>query len=263
MKDKAKNLLESLFHDLAYDVAKKILLVICSSGFTFSGAFVVFNKLGLPSWCVIILCIAIAALVAFVALLVLQAISNHYTRAEKIECNYEILEKTVTFKYDGIKCYYNTEIKLLFNKKTREYYGKFYWSGSGDGRITPVNRNYTLNVLKRRTRYIEYVVVFDRAYKKGQKLILKLSGVMDDPEKQFSPYFATTVNDPTKKLKIILQIDPQKYPIEELERDIVPPTYCGHENCEQVQLDDSGEFTWEILNPTLTYQYSLNWSFKP
>ena len=263
MAKENNNLLESLFHNFTYDLVKRILLIIFSSGSSFSGAFLFFNKLEMPLWLVIIICIAIAALGAFVALLIQQAISNRYTRAEKVECNYEILEKTVTFKYDGTKCYYNAELKLLFSKKTREYYGKFYWSGSGDGQIKPVNRNYTLNELKRRTRYIEYVVVFDRAYKKGQKLTLKLSGVMDDPQKQFSPYFATTVNDPTKKLKIVLQIDPQKYPIADLEREIVPPTCCGHENCEQVQLDESGEFTWEISNPRLTYQYSLNWSFKP
>lgn len=261
-KNNSKQLMESISHNLAYDIVKKLLLVIFSSGSTFTGSFIVFKKIGLPVWCTTVLCFSIAALVAFIALTIMRAMSNRYTRSEKIESDYEILEKTVSFKYDGTKCYYDTEIKLVFNKKTREYYGKFYWSGSGSGKIKPANKNYALNELKRRNRYIEYVVVFDRVYKKGQKLTLKLSGEMDDPQKEFSPYFATTVNSPTRRLKIVLHIDPQKYPIEELEKDIIPPAHSGHENCEQVQLDDSGVYAWEIDAPMIAYQYSLNWSFK-
>ena len=262
MREKLKNLFESWTQSFTYDAIKAILVIVFSSGFSSTGAYVFLREQGLPWWHLTILCISIAALFSFGVLLIVQGISNHYTPSDKIESNYEILEKTVALRYDGTKSYYNAEIKLLFKQKTREYYGKFYWSGSGDGRIKPINKNYRLNELKRRNRYIEYVVIFDRAYKKGQKLTLKLTGEMDDPEKKFSPYFATTVNDPTRRLRIVLQIDPQKYPIEDLEQDIVPPTRGGHEDCCSVCLDESGVYTWEIKNPVLTYQYSLNWVFK-
>lgn len=255
--------MESLFHDFAYDALTKMLLFVASSGCSFTGAYMYFSTLKLPTWCLILFCVALAALAAYIVLSIASMISNRYTRAEKVESNYVILDKTVTFKYDGTKCYYTSEIKLHFNKKTQEYYGKFYWSGSGGARIKTVNRNYRLNELKRRTRYIEYAVLFDRAHKKGQKLTLKLNGVMEDPRGEFSPYFSTTIHDPTKKLTVVLQIDPSAYPIEELEKDIIPPTRCNHENCERVYLDDAGTYTWEIPNPILGYQYSLNWTFKP
>lgn len=265
MKEKLRTLGESMFHDMTYDIIKAGLILVFSSGFTFSGVYSLLkNIVQLPTWLIVLLAISVAALVAFFALLIYRAKSKKYTRAERIEKNdYSIVEKIVTFTYGATKSLYKAELKLLINRKTREYYGRFYWSGSGHGHIKPKNRDFTLQELKRRTRYIEYVVIFDREYKKGEELTLTLLGEMEDPQKSFSPYFATTVNSPIKKLKIVLNIDPKNYPIEALERDIVPPTLRGHENCERVQLDDMGVYTWEISNPSLTYQYSLSWSFRP
>lgn len=256
-----KKLLVSLFHSFAYDFVKRLLVFVFSSGFSFAGIFNILRKINIPLWCVILLATASSALITFISLLIYQAISSQYTQAEKIQSNYEILEKNVSFKYDGATCYYNAEIKLLFNVTAREYYGKFYWSGSGDGRIKTVNPNHKLNILKKRTRYIEYVVVFDKAYRKGKKLTFKLAGVMADPERKFSPYFATTICDPTRKLVMTLDIDPDKYPISDLEKECIPPASGKHEDAQSVRLDEAGMYVWEILKPKLSYQYSLNWTF--
>ena len=256
-----KKLLNSIKENAIYDILKYILLTIASYGISFPATYKVLEKFSMPIWIIVILSIAIAALVSFFVLVGYMKKSKKFVPQDKIECNYDILEKIVKFKYGGNKSYYETTIKLKFNQKCREYYGKFYWSGSGDGSIKVTDSNFSLKVLKQRTRYIEYVVVFDKAYKKGKTLMLKLIGEMNDSEGQFSPYFATTISVPTDKLKIILEIDPQKYPICGLEREAVAPQKFDHEDCEKVTLEEDGTYTWEVETPKLSYQYSLNWSF--
>ena len=259
---KLKKLAEDIIKNLAYDIVKTLLLSVFTTGISFPTIFVFLNKLGIPLWCVIIFSIAIVALILFFVLLIYQKISYKYIAPEKIDSNYTITNKTVKFTFDGEKSFYETEITLQFNKKTREYYGKYYWSGSGTGDIKVVNPNYKLDILKQRTRYIEYVVIFDKAYKKDKKLTFKLKGSMSDPEHTFSPYFATTVDVPTKRLKIILNIDNNKYPICDLEKEALPPHKFDHENCEAINLNCENEYIWEIDKPQLSYQYTLTWRFK-
>lgn len=251
-----------MFKNLAYDIAKKILLIAITTGASFPGVFWFFNKFSIPLWCVIFFSIAIVALILFLVLLIYQKISYKYVAPEKIDSSYSVLNKIVKFTFDGEKSFYETEITLQFNEKTREYYGKYYWSGSGDGDIKVVNPNYKLNILKRRTRYIEYVVIFDKAYKKDKKLTFKLRGSMSDPGHTFSPYFATTVDVPTKRLKIILHIDREKYPIRDLEKEAVSPHKFDHENCEPINLNYEDEYVWEVNKPQLSYQYTLTWVFN-
>lgn len=260
--EKLKKFLKDLIKNLAYDIVKTLLLSIFTTGLSFPVVFVALKKLPIPLWCVITVSIAIVSLILFFVLLVYQKLSYKYIAPEKIDSDYNVINKSVKFTYDGEKSYYETEITLQFNKKSREYYGKYYWSGSGDGEINVVNPNYKLNILKQRTRYIEYVVIFDKAYKKDKKLTFKLKGSMSDPKRTFSPYFATSVDVPTKRLKITLHIDKDKYPIRDLEKEAVRPHKFDHENCEPVVLNCEGEYIWEIDNPQLSYQYTLTWLFN-
>lgn len=256
-----KKLLDSIKENAIYDLIKYSLLAVASSGISFSAIFKVLKTFSIPICIVIILSISLAALISFFVLTIYMKKSKKFLPQDKVECEYDILEKTVEFHYDGEKSYYNASIKLKFNQKCREYYGRFYWSGSGNGNIKAVNSNYSLKVLKQRTRNIEYIVVFDKAYRKGKTLTLNLVGEMNDPNGQFSPYFATTVSTPTNKLKIVLKIDPRKYPICGLEREAVAPQKFHHEDSEEVTLDENGTYIWEIETPKISYQYSLNWSF--
>lgn len=262
MNTKFWDFIKSLGRDLAIEIAKKVCIAIVPSGIAFGGILSLCKHWDFPVWATITLCIILTASVAFLALLLIQIVSSRYTKVQKIESEYEILEKTVSFRFDGTRCYYRSEMTLLFKKKATEYYGKYFWSGSGAVKISPENRFFRFDALKRRNRYVEYVILFDRLYKKGEKLTFTLHGEMNDPRGRFAPYFSTKVDTPTRKLKIKLHIDPQKYPITSLEQEIIPPIYCAHENCEQVSLDESGTYIWEIDNPELAYQYSLNWTFE-
>ncbi len=172
-----------------------------------------------------------------------------------------LLIKKMIATNDKPVAYYEADIKLKFNQKTRQYYGKFYWSGGGTGVIDVKNRNFSLQILKQRTRYIEYVITFDKAYKKGKTLTLHLKGKMNDPNDEFSPYFSTTIRVPTKYLVVTLDIDQEKYPIQDLEKEVIPPQQYQHENAEPIELDECGKYEWKIKNPQIAYQYSFNWSF--
>lgn len=259
---KIKSILGDIFKNFAYDIIKSILLSLFAAGVSLPIAFVSLRRLPIPAWCVISFSVAVASLITFLVLLIYQRASSNYVAPEKVDSNYNVIKKIISFIYDGDKSFYEAEITLQFNKKTRAYYGKFYWSGSGEGNISVVNPNYKLNILKQRTRYIEYVVLFDKAYKKGKKTTFKLKGNMNDPERTFSPYFATSVDVPTKELKIILHIDADKYPIHNLEKEAVRQNKFDHEDCESVSLNCESEYIWEIDNPQLSYQYTLTWLFN-
>lgn len=261
--EKIKELAKDMLKNFAYDITKKLLLVACTTGISFPAAFMVLEQLAIPLWCAILASSGIVALLLFFVLLIYQKISYKYVAPEKIDSDYTIVNKVLTFKYDDEVSFYEAEITLEFNKSSRTFYGKYYWSGSGDGEIRPVNSNHTLQVLKRRTRYIEYAVVFDKAYRKGKKITFKLRGRMNDPQRSFFPYFSTSIDVPTKRLKIVLQIDPEKYPIRDLEKEAFQPHKYDHEGSEQVCLNEEGVYTWVIENPQLSYAYSLTWKFKP
>lgn len=256
---KIREFINNIIENLAYDVIKKLFIIMFPSGISFGVFYNALKSLEIPTLLVILFSSLVAVLITFIFFLIYK--NYFYT-----DDNFSILHKTVKFTYDETKSYYESEMELKFKKKTREYYGTFYWSGSGEGKIETINPNFTLNILKKRSSKIEYVVVFDRTYKKGDKLTLKLKGQMEDPDKRFMPYFSTTVNFPTNKMSVILNIDPEKYPIVDLEKEIIsPPPYkeFEHKNIERIQLDYDGNYKWDITNPVISYKYSINWSFKP
>lgn len=266
MKNWFKNLLNSIEENLIYDILKCLCLSICSGGLSYVISFlslkkITFNKMDVDLWIIVVVSISITALVVFFTILIYAKVSKKFMRSEKIESEYEILSRIVNFKYDKPVAYYEADIKLKFNQKTRQYYGKFYWSGGGTGVIDVKNRNFSLQILKQRTRYIEYVITFDKAYKKGKTLTLHLKGKMNDPNDEFSPYFSTTIRVPTKYLVGTLDIDQEKYPIQDLEKEVIPPQQYQHENAEPIELDECGKYEWKIKNPQIAYQYSFNWSF--
>lgn len=259
-----KNFLQEMLKNALYDIGKTVFLSIGAGGISFSSTYnLLKNKFILSSWTSILFSIGVAALVIFFSLYIYQLISYKYPILRRAERDYNIVDKTVKFTYEGERSTYESEMTLEFNKKTMHYYGKYYWSGSGKGDIKVLNPNFTLTVLKKRNRYIEFVVNFDKAYKKGKKLKLRLKGSMEDPLRQFSPYFSSTVETPTKRLKILLKIDPRKYPIADLEREVIYPNTYGHENCEPISLTADGTYEWVINKPQLGHQYSLTWSFCP
>lgn len=256
-----KEYLHSLLQNALYDILKTILIAIFTTGIVFPSSFCFFNLFQLPIWCIIVISIGVAALVFFIVLSIYQRVSYKYVTPVKLDCDYTIISKEMKFVYDGDVSVYESNIKIEFIKKSSHYFGKFYWSGSGEAFIDVTNPNYQLNILKRRTRYIEYEIVFDKAFKKGQKVSFKIKGKMNDPERTFSPYFSTLVDVPTKRLRIILNIDQNKYPISDLEREEVLPHRNGHENCESINLSGD-EYEWCIDKPHIDYQYCLAWKFR-
>ncbi len=266
MKDRVKNLFSSIGENLIYDILKCLFLSVFSGGLSYVISFqalkkIAFDKINVDLWIIVVISISITALVVFFTILIYAKVSKKFIRSEKIESEYEILSRIVNFRYDKPTAYYEADIKLKFNQKTRQYYGKFYWSGSGSGEIKVQNRNFNLQILKQRTRYIEYVITFDKAYKRGKTLTLHLKGKMNDPNNEFSPYFSTTIRVPTRHLVVTLDIDQEKYPIQDLEKEIIPPQQYQHENAESIELDECGKYEWKITNPQIAYQYSFNWSF--
>ncbi len=258
-----KELIKSMVENLAYDIVKSILLIVFSSGLTFPVAYKSLSELEKApdaKW-LIILSISITAIAAFVVLVLYQYFSVKYFAMRKVESNYHILKKIVTFEYNGKKSNYKSEITLKLNTHSREYYGKYYWSGSGKGNISVQENGYSLEILKQRSRYIEYVVIFDKAYKKNSTLTFTIIGDMEDPDGNLSPYFATTVDVPTKELEIVLNI-PLTYKAQNFEKEIIPPHMHNHEESENFNLDANGIYVWKINRPKLSYQYSLNWEFK-
>lgn len=267
IKIKINNLSEGVLQNAAYDIIKYLFLGLGSSGLSFSliwsGLKKLFEviKISFPTWVLIVISISLAFLVSFAVIMIYESKSKKYVPPQKIKSKYDVLNKVVTFTYDGEISTYEAEITLIFNEKVRVYYGTFYWSGSGEGNIEVVNKNHTLNILKRRTRDIEYAVIFDKVYRKNQKLTFKLKGTMKDPNGTFSPYFATSIANPTRKLQIVLKIDPNKYPIKNLEKEIISPIAQDHENSEPISLECDGKYVWNIDAPVLSYKYSLNWDF--
>lgn len=256
-----KEYLHSMLQNALYDIFKTGIIAIFTIGIVFPASFSFLTVLQIPFWCIILFSIGIVALVFFIVLLIYQKISYKYAAPVKLDCDYTILNKEVEFRYDGKVSYYESKIKIEINKKTRNYYGKYYWSGSGTAKIKVTNPNYQLNILKRRTRYIEYEVVFDKVYKKGKKVDFKLQGEMNDPQRTFSPYISTSIDVPTKKLRITLKIDQDKYPISGLEKEAVIPHRNDHENAEPINLTDD-EYEWQVNKPQVGYQYCLTWNFK-
>ena len=258
---KFKEYAHAMLQNALYDIIKTVLLAVITAGIFFPTLFSFISKLKLPLWCVILLCIGIVAIIFFIVLSVYQRISYKYISPVKIDCDYTVLNKEVKFNYNGDVSYFESYIKIEFIRKSQCYYGKYYWSGSGSADIKVTNQNYNLVILKRRTRYIEYMVRFDKAYKKGKKLTFKLQGELHDPQHTFSPYISTSVDVPTKTLRMTLNIDQGLYPITNLEKEEIIPYKYDHENCEFVSLEGN-EYEWQIEKPQLGNKYCLTWIFK-
>lgn len=259
---KIKDAISETVTNAIYDILKYIFLSLFVSGTSFISLFNYLKRFdNLELWERVMIGVSISALILLLILIIYIRTSRNFTRPERIWRPYTILRRDVEFIYDGEKSSYKAKVTLKFNRKTNQYYGLFYWSGSGEAKVSVVESNYRLQIIKQRTRYIEYVVNFGRAYERGTTATVTIRGEMNDPEHTFSPYFSTTIKDPTKELNIRLKIDPQKYKVIDMEKETISPQQYQHETAEQIELDADGEYIWNIVKPKLSYQYSINWSF--
>jgi len=259
-----KKILKTMIENILYDVVKSLILFLAGSTVSFPLLYKWIRHFQFPSWAVIMISIGISLLVTLIIVELYQYFSKRYSRIKRIDSDYTILEKETSFTYEEKKCLYRAKIILKMNKNNvRAYYGEYYWSGSGLGRIYSDKPNFQVTYLTQRTRYIEYSVVLPRAYNKGEIVELDLIGEMHDGEGRFSPYFSSTVNTPTKKLRIILNIDQNKYPISSLEKECIVPGESNHANAQDALPSlSNNRFIWEISKPRVANKYSLNWTFQ-
>ncbi len=259
MKDKLIEYKDVIISNSIYDGAKLIIGLLTGGGITgyAANAVAAYNQIPVQyrKW------IAILVVIVFTLgyLELLSRLSNSKPRFPSMVCDYEILRKNMRLEYGKGACKYLLEIKLKSKKNNLDrYYGKYTWSGSGKALLKCTNRKYSLIELVRKDAYIEYEVLFNRTYRRGEVFSFVIEGTMPDPAYSFVPFLSTQVVVPTAKLNIHILIPPV-YGVREIICESMAATRKNDEMSKTISLDDEGQAHWEINNPKLLYIYVMRW----
>lgn len=204
---------------------------------------------------VIVLALFILSLSGLVALVI---------KYRHVDFKYMFLEKTVYFEYGEAFSRYSTShiVKALCNNVDR-FYGRYTWDVCKVDMCCKSPQNSVIVPHPINDAYQKYDIYFGgRKFHTGDKFKVEIESTMHG-DVQF-PLFATTIIKPTNLLNIYI-----KLPLELLETNAIrlvttpTPAEVGLPKTEDATLDENGEYIWPIKEPKLTYEYAIEWDFKP
>lgn len=265
MLDKISNYLKNnkdeFILNFIYDSIKWVLFTITTSLFTILFGNIAIDIINIESIfqykTIIIACFV--SLFAFISFRKFYNKTRRVMLPKKVECDYEIIEREVSFTYGRDISKY--EKRLIIESKTKNLnriYGKYTWSGSEPAKLRCVTKHCNLIQLTRKDSFIEYEIELRKKYKKGKQTECKIEGDLPDSQHTFVPFFSTQIVEPTHKLIMNICI-PIKYGVKEIICEEIAIERRIDETSDIITLDSNGEYTWVIDDPKLFYKYSIRW----
>lgn len=261
MKDRLHKYKDAIIGNGLYDLVKHICGFIFGSALTgiitnilitiFNNEII--NQYRIP---ISILCIL---LIILVLLEIYTRNFRYYSIIPKIECDYDIIKREVTFTYGRDCSYYSLNLIAKSNiKGLNRIKGKYTWSGSAPAIMECTTKHCKIIPLTRKDSFIEYEVELRKNFRKGARVECQIAGTMPDPEHTFIPFFSTRIHEYTDELIINIHIPPE-YNVREIICEEIAITREYNEDSAIKYLNDDGKYTWVIHHPKLFYVYSVRW----
>jgi hypothetical protein len=223
-----KDLVSGTLSSALWDLAKRVFLLV------FSGSFgVLISKIFVSLWVVLIpfkilLAIVLGSGGVLLSLFLSKRLSRFHPTFPRLDSDYNILEKEITYEYKDIsRMIYRKAIRLKALKKAIDVYNdKYTWTGRGKVKISST-------------------------YKDQKDL--------EDEEKTAVPFFSATIEEPTEFLKLNL-ILPTELGIKKVTCEVS----CGMGAKKPLSsvtkdIDGRGKVDWEIEKPKLLHHYEIRW----
>ena len=226
---------------------------------------------GILTWLDIVLIVIILILVlGFTIKLIWNNVSYrsyHYPWSKiRMTSNYEVLEKTVTYKRDSSDVLHysrSMNIRSLSNQ-LEHIYDKYIWTGSQPTqvKIVPQKGISRIRSMSRIGIWNYFMITFQNHMVRGQtkELLYKWPDIASC--KNSSPFFAASTDEPTKKLTLVLELGS-----EYANQEIVCEEFRAIESdypisVQENHLNDQGVFTWEIPKVKRFRHYRIRWSWS-
>lgn len=254
-----RKFLKSLPKEIVLDVIKSLIgtAIIAFGGYILKEiAEAKFEKVAEYSWALWIILIGS----------VLWSLIHAYLKFNKlrpyfppIHANFQLLEKEITHKYKNSSEVIHTrrfKVKCLRNA-TRVFSDKFFWTG-GNYSLSVLNKKYALTETGKVNMYNTYEVRFDRALKKGEIIDIVVEWQCEN--NNAVPFFSTTIEQPTDKLIMNLNLD-ESLNVKEASFEEAYTKGAPIPTIYEVKELKSGLATWTLDNPKLLYHYEVRWAF--
>lgn len=180
--------------------------------------------------------------------------------------NYEILEKTVTYKRDDSDVLeYNRCIKIKSLSNRLNYaVDKYIWTGTQQetAQIAPIEGISNIKDMSRIGIWHYFIMIFENHMERGETKVLSYAWPKIEECKKSSPFFSASTDEPTKKLSLIIELGS-----EYANQEIICEEFRAVESDYPISktitnLDDRGVYRWDISGIKRFRHYRIRWSWS-
>lgn len=180
-----------------------------------------------------------------------------------LNADFEVIEKRVTYRYSSISTM--TYKKGLTLRALRNFLDrhvdKYHWTGNGQITIQSLIANQSVHLTERKSLWQFYEIHFPYHLKKGKIIDTELEFKLNDTGGTAVPFLSATIEEPTRKLTLIAEIDPS---LNVKEVICETSSTIGNKDLLDTEikpLDPAGRAVWLIRDPKLLYHYNMRWTF--
>lgn len=261
----SEKFLSSLKNELAghavWDVLK-ILLEICLAavGGLLSSKLL---TLGVPRLAQLtpyleVFCALVGLLIFF---LFYQRFNRRRPRFPRLPADFLVLEKTITYQYfSKTTMRYSRKLRLkALRNRLGTYSDKYLWTGSGQVKIRCANPAQQVTPTHRKSVWQIYEVRFEKILNKRDIIDIEIIWDLENQAERAVPFFSTTVDEPTKLLRLNLSLEPS-LGVSSVTWEISSGIGAmAPFDSDTLTLDKHGEVSWVIEHPKLLHYYELRW----
>ena len=179
----------------------------------------------------------------------------------KLDSDFHILEKEITFKYTSpTEIIYKRKYKLRALKKNLERFNDRYcWTGSTEPKkMTCSNKDQWIDRAKVRDVYRFFDVVLERAFQKGEEVNIEIIWELEDPNHDAGPFISATIFEPTDKLIMNVELADCLGVSTVIMEHSADTGTKKHYKTSTAQLSNR-KYTWPIKTPNLLHLYRIRW----
>ena len=263
MNDKLKDLIKEALGVTIWEIVK------CIFGLIFTVTSSVFASRLLISFVSILaqfkwyLAVIFATGSAWIFLVLYQRISKFHPTFPRLDFDFHILEKEITYEYkDKTHMVYRRRalVKALKNGLDA-YYDKYQWTGTGNVKISSAIKEHQFRETIKKNVWQFYEIRFQKTLSKKESMDTELIWELKDTAEKAVPFFSATIEEPTDYLKLNLSL-PCNIGVREVTCEVSSGIGAKKPfSSKTILLDRNGKATWEIRKPKLLYHYEMKWSF--
>lgn len=190
-------------------------------------------------------------------------LSRHRPHFARIPFDFTVLEKTITYDATAQNAILYTREYELESRYSHQhaYSDKFHWTGTRQPAPVSMYENHMVVETTKRSVWRYFEIRLPHHLRRGERVRTGVKWVLDDSDAASVPFISTTVEEPTKLLRMKITLPDLRN--KKITREVCPSIGVAKPfESTEVALDSHGQYTWEIHNPKLLHYYELRW-YRP